>query len=124
MTLLNNQVRTNVNRGVRSGYSRMPGAVWDISPASRPSGRASRVRTLHELSRTDDRQYVVREGRAESVRERIERRRERAHNLTLGVVLGFSLIVGAALGGVFTEDTAGEQSRVDQTAEVTIHGAR
>ncbi len=95
-----------------------PAAVWDLNTRVQDASRAERVRTLRGNYRTRSRSIPERSTQEYFAEVPLENRRGSVRSLVLGVFMGFSMIVGAAVGGVFAESPSHSQGPVDYTAEI------
>lgn len=118
MTLQNTRINTVQFRSHTASPVVPSASVWDLGTRDLQYRHASSVRTLANGNRTNGRVYDHHAVPDNGVVDRIENRHGSRRALVLGVFMGFSMIVSAAIGGVFDDATPNNHAPVDYTAEI------
>lgn len=118
MTIQEINVNTVQRRPRASSLVVPPASVWDLNPTESATHRTKSVRTLPGRYRTEGRLEGVNHREDDGTRTQLENRHDSIRSILLASFMGFSLIFGAAMGGVFEDAQVGDQAPVDYTAEV------
>ncbi len=113
--------RTNVPAATSTflrGSVPAPAVVWDLPARSRGTGGAGVVRSLGAAARTPERSNIGAGLPCPDVPDPVEARHESRASLIMGAALGLALLVGSAVGGVFSDAATATHGAGDSTREV------
>ena len=107
MTIMHNRTYSAATSAKARGYRGYPVAEWDLIERELPAREARPVRTLNVSTPLDpqERKQAPVIGKIE--KNQFESRREKRESVLVGIGLGIALILGSALGGVFSPEQSG-----------------
>ena len=107
MTIMHNRTYSAVTSAKAHGYRGYPVAEWDLLERELPAREVRPVRTLNVSTPLDpqERKQAPVIGKIE--KNQFESRREKRESVLVGIGLGIALILGSALGGVFSPEQSG-----------------
>ncbi|MCT2337751.1 hypothetical protein [Corynebacterium sp. p3-SID1056] len=107
MTMMSNRAYTVATGEKTAAYRGYPVAEWDLSAREGASRHTANVRTLNISTTPVGASRATRSGGDETDEILFESRREKRESLLVGIGLGIALIVGSAIGGVFSPEQSG-----------------
>lgn len=107
MTIMHNRTYSAATSAKARGYRGYPVAEWDLMERELPAPETRPVRTLNVSTPLDpqERKQAPVIGKVE--KSQFESRREKRESVLVGIGLGIALILGSALGGVFSPEQSG-----------------
>ncbi|WP_141757844.1 hypothetical protein [Corynebacterium sp. HMSC071B10] len=107
MTIMHNHPYSVATSAKSRGYRGYPVAEWDLMERELSAREVRPVRTLNVSTpqRTETRPQARYIGDSEKLQ--FESRREKRESVLVGIGLGIALILGSAIGGVFSPEQSG-----------------
>ncbi|WP_291313745.1 hypothetical protein [Corynebacterium sp. UBA2622] len=112
-----NNVPASVSRALPSPAV-APAVVWDLPARSLHTCGSGVVRSLGAAERTRARSNISPDSPRAALSDPREARHETRASLMMGAALGLALLIGSAVGGVYSAGGTGAQHQGDVTREV------
>lgn len=107
MTMMSHRTYSAVTGEKAAAYRGYPVAKWDLSAREVVPRHTASVRTLNVSTTPVGALRETRSDGDDADEILFESRREKRESLLLGIGLGIALIVGSAIGGVFSPEQTG-----------------
>lgn len=107
MTIMHNRTYSAAKSAKTRGYRGYPVAEWDLMERELPARETRPVRTLNVSTPLDPQERKQAPAIGKSEKYQFESRREKRESVLVGIGLGIALILGSALGGVFSPEQSG-----------------
>ena len=107
MTMVSSRAYTVATGEKAAAYRGYPVAEWDLSTREGAPRHTANVRTLNVSTTPVGALRATKSDGDDADEILFESRREKRESLLLGIVLGIALIVGSAIGGVFSPEQTG-----------------
>lgn len=107
MTIMHNRTYSAVTSAKAHGYRGYPVAEWDLLERELPAREVRPVRTLNVSTPSNSQERRQAPDIGKLAKSQFESRREKRESVLVGIGLGIALILGSALGGVFSPEQSG-----------------
>lgn len=119
MTIMHNRLQFAPTGAKVPAYRAYPVAEWDLLERDVPARKTGPVRTLNVSTGANPEVRMQAPDIGQREKSQFETRREKRESLLVGIGLGIALILGSALGGVFSPEQPGE--RLPTEAELAFY---